>query len=291
MRARISFTNLILLTAVIITGAIISITVSLTDTKAFSDKPDEKQIKETDNEMLINYQQMYKQYDFAKYLNYYYTYTNKEYTENDDSNNGAENSEINPFAATTFDNKLNEKDDNTKKQPHQHQQQQSNRGNEDAEKIDTIKSDRKDFADEKKYSLDKNDNDKKQSKNIKIIECRNFNINAYEVEDLKSIETLQNKPTTFENDGGNQQDKSHNENNRRGEANQYDINSNTKVIFICTNENHDLRPFNSNNFIPPLTNEGIIIPMHSQDDNNNDDKTATTISYAQYKKSIANDQN
>ena len=152
MRARISFTNMILITAIIISGAIISIAVSLTDTKAFSDKPDEKQIKETDNEMLINYQQMYKQYDFAKYLNYYYTYTNKEYTENDDSNNGVENSEINPFAAATFDNKFNEKDDNTKKQ----QEQQSNRGNED---------------DEKKYSSDKNDNDNKQYKNIKIIEC------------------------------------------------------------------------------------------------------------------------
>ena len=284
---------MILITAIILSGAIISIAVSLTDTKAFSDKQDEKQIKETDNEMLFNYQQMYKQYDFVKYLNYYYTYTNKENTENDDSNNGAENSEINPFAEATLDKWFNEKDDNTKKQ--QHQQQQSNRGDEDDEKKHTIKSDRKDFVDEKKFSSDKNDNDKKQYKNIKIIECRNFNINAYEVEDLKSIETLQNKPTTFENDGGgdggNQQDKSHNENNSRGEANEYDINSNTKVIFICTNENHDLRPFNSNNFIPPLTSEGIMIPMHSQDDNNNDDKTATTISYAQYKKSIANDKN
>ena len=148
---------MVLITAIIISGAIISIAVSLTDTKAFSDKPAEKQIKEHDNEMLINYQQMYKQYDFAKYLNYYYTYTNKEYTENDDSNNRAEQSEINPFSAATFDNKFNEKDDNSKKQ-----QQQSNRGNEDAEK---------------KISSDKNDNDKNQFKNIKIIECRNLKIN------------------------------------------------------------------------------------------------------------------
>jgi hypothetical protein len=38
-----------------------------------------------------------------------------------------------------------------------------------------------------------------------------------------------------------------------------------------------------------------MIPTHSQNNNNNDDddddKTPTTISYAQYKKSIANDQN
>ncbi|MGI9009825.1 MAG: hypothetical protein ACR2F1_01375 [Nitrososphaeraceae archaeon] len=280
---------MILITAIIITGAIISIAVSLTDTKAFSDKPaDEKQIKENDNEMLINYQQMYKQYDFAKYLNYYYTYTNKEYTENDDSNDGAENSEINPFAAATFDNKFNEKDDNTKKQQHQ-QQQQSNRGNEDDEKKYTLKSDRKHFADEKKYSSDKNYNDKKQYKNIKIIECRNLKINAYEVEDLKSIENLINKPTIFEKDiDGNQQGESHSENNRQ--AQEFNTGSNTKIIFICNNESYNLSPVNSNHVTNPIPSSGVIIPTNSQNNNNNnndddddDEKTTTTISYSKSK--------
>ena len=278
---------MILITAIIISGAIISIAVSLTDTKAFSDKPDEKQIKETDNEMLINYQQMYKQYDFAKYLNYYYTYTNKDYTENDDSNNRAENSEINPFAAETFDNKFNEKNDNTKKQ----QEQQSNRGNEDAEKKNTIKSDRKDFADEKKFSSDKNDNDNKQYKNIKIIECRNLKINAYEVQDLKSIEDLINKPTIFENDidGGNQQGEPHSENNRQ--AQEFNTGSNTKIIFICNNESYNLSPVNSNHVTNPIPSSGVIIPTNSQNNNNNDnadEKTTATISYSKTKSESKN---
>ena len=257
---------MVLITAIIITGAIISIAVSLTDTKAFADIPDEKQIKKTDNEMLINYQQMYKQYDFAKYLNYYYTYTNKEYTENDDSNNGAENSGINPFAAATFDNKFDEKDDKPKEQ----QQQQSNRGNED---------------DEKKYSSNKkNDNDKNQFTNIKIIECRNLKINAYEVEDLKSIENLINKPTSFENDiDGNQQGESQMENNRQTQ--EFNTGSNTKIIFICNNESYNLSPVNSNHVTNPIPNSGVIIPTNSQNNNNNnaDEKTTTTISYSKTK--------
>ncbi|MGZ5511279.1 MAG: hypothetical protein ACXWFC_12530 [Nitrososphaeraceae archaeon] len=262
---------MVLITAIIITGAIISIAVSLTDTKAFSDIPDEKQIKKTDNEMLINYQQMYKQYDFAKYLNYYYTYTNKEYTENDDSNKGAENSEINPFAAATFDNKFDEKDDKPKEQ-----QQQSNRGNED---------------DEKKYSSDKKNDNKNQFKNIKIIECRNLKINAYEVEDLKSIENLINKPTSFENDiDGNQQGESQSENNRQ--AQEFNTGSNTKIIFICNNESYNLSPVNSNHVTNPIPSSGVIIPTYSQNNNNNNnnneddfaaEKTTTTISYSKTK--------
>ena len=179
----------------------------------------------------------------------------------------------------------------------QQQQQQFNREKDDAKAKYILElDDRKDSSDDKKSSSDKNKDDKKTYKNIKIIECRNFNINAYEVEDLKSIATLLNKPTTFENDdyaNGNQQEKSHNEKNSR-EVKEYGINSNTKVIFICNNENHDLRPVNSgNNLTPqPLPNHGIILPTHSQNSNNNgEDKPAatTTISYAQYKKSISKD--
>ena len=268
-----SFFTLLLLTSIILFGAVITIAVSLTDTLAISDKIEQKQIQQKDDDAnKKNYQQMYKQYDFEKYLNYHYTYI-PESNENHDSNS-------------------EDYEDNKKQQ----QQQQFNREKDDAKAKYILElDDRKDFSDDKKYSSDKNKDDKKTYKNIKIIECRNFNINAYEVEDLKSIATLLNKPTTFENDdyaNGNQQEKSHNEKNSR-EVKEYDINSNTKVIFICNNENHDLRPVNSgNNLTPqPLPNDGIILPTHSQNSNNNgEDKPATTtISYAQYKKSISKD--
>ena len=287
-----SFSTLLLLTSIILIGAVITISVSLTDTLAISDKIDQKQIQQKDDgDNKKNYQQMYKQYDFEKYLNYHYTYI-PEYNENQDSNSNDDISEKNPFAAAAaIYNDFKDYEDNKKQQ----QQHQSNGEKDDAKAKYILElDDRKDFTDDKKYSSDKNKDDKKTYKNIKIIECRNFNINAYEVEDLKSIETLLNKPTTFENDdyaNGNQQEKSHNEKNSK-ETKEYDINSNTKVIFICNNENHDLRPIkSSNNLTPqPLTNDGIILPTHSPNSNNNgDDKSATTISYAQYKKSISKD--
>ena len=296
MRTPISFATMIMLiTSIILTGAIITISISLTDTLAFSDKIALKEIQQKDDDNEKNYQQMYKQFDFEKYLNYHYTYI-KEYDENHNSNSGADISDKYPFTALALSNFFNDKDNNKKVKE---KQQQSDR-DKDADKAKYIlELDNKKHItdDEKKYSSDKNN--KKTYKNIKIIECRNLNIKAYEVEDLKSIETLLNKPTIFENDDdgiSNQQGNSHSENNGRGEAKEYVINSNTKVIFICNNENHDLRPIksNNNNLIPPLTSDGIIIPMYPQKNNNNnndDDKTPTTITYAQYKKSIANDQN
>jgi hypothetical protein len=289
-----SFFTLLLLTSIILIGAIITIAVSLTDTLAISDKIDQKQIQQKDDDDDVNkknYQQMYKQYDFEKYLNYHYTYI-PEYNEKHDSNSDDDISEKNPFATASLYNDFKDYEDNKKQQ----QQQQFNREKDDAKgKYILELDDRKDFSDDKKYSSNKNKDDKKTYKNIKIIECRNFNINAYEVEDLKSIATLLNKPTTIENDdyaNGKQQEKSHNEKNSK-EVKEYDINSNTKVIFICNNDNHDLRPINSgNNLTPqPLTNDGILLPTHSQNSNNNgEDKPATTtISYAQYKKSISKD--
>jgi hypothetical protein len=289
-----SFSTLLLLTSIILMGAVITIAVSLTDTLAISDKIDQKQIqqKENDDANKKNYQQMYKQYDFEKYLNYHYTFI-PEYNENHDSNNDDDISEKNPFATAAIYNEFKDYEDNKKQQ----QQQQFNREKDDTKgKYILELDDRKDFSDDKKYSSDKNkDDNQKTYKNIKIIECRNFNINAYEVEDLKSIATLLNKPTTFETDdyaNGKQQEKSHNEKNSK-EVKEYDINSNTKVIFICNNNNHDLRPVNSGNNLTsqPLTNDGILLPTHSQNSNNNgEDKPATTtISYAQYKKSISKD--
>ena len=291
-----SFSTMLLILTIILSGAVITISISLTDILATSDNIDQKQIQQkddTNNNNQKNYQQLYKQYDFEKYLNYHYTFI-PQYNDDDDSkNNGADISEKNPFAlAAAIDHDFKNKEDNKKQL-----QQQSTTREKDRDKSEYILEleDRKDFTDHKKYSSDKND--KKTYKNIKIIECRNFNINAYEVEDLKNIGSLLNKPTTFGNEGddqtNNQQLKSHDQKNTR-ESKEYDINSNTKVIFICANEKHDLRPINSNNLTQPLSNDGLLLPTHSQNNNNNnngEDKTPTptTISYAQYKKSISKD--
>src|SRR5215204_956418 len=294
-----SFSTMLLIMTIILYGAVITIAVSLTDTLAFSDKIDQKPIQQKDNNNnQKNYQQLYKQYDFEKYLNYHYMYI-PQYNDNRDSNSNDDTSKKNPFAAAAIDNNnFNDKKDNNKQLE---QQSNSEKDENKAEYILELK-DRNHFADHKKYSSDKDD--KTTYKNIKIIECKNFNINAYEIEDLKSIETLLTKPTTFENNDdddddddsvGNQQVKSHNGKNSK-EAKEYDINSNTKVIFICNNENHELRPINSNNLTQSLTNDGILLPTHSPNNNNNNNNNngenkpvTTTISYAQYKKSISND--
>lgn len=296
MRTLASFatTSMLLITSIILSGAVITIPVTLTDKMAFSEKIDQKQVQQKDDDNSQNYQQMYKQYDFVKYLNYHYTY-NKEYMENLDSNSDADISEKKPSAASTaiYNNFIDK--DNNKKQQQQQQPHSEREKDEDKAKyiLELDDKKKKHLADDTKYSSDKND--KKTYKNIKIIECRNFNINAYEIQDLKGIENLLNKPTTFENNdvNSNQKGKSHIENNSR-EVNEYEINSNTKVIFICNNTNHDLLPINSTTLIQPIPSDGIILPTHSETKNNNgEDKTAatTTISYAQYKKSIANDQN
>ena len=250
MRTLASFatTSMLLITSIILSGALITIPVTLTDTMASSEKIDQKQVQQKDDDNSINYQEMYKQYDFVKYLNYHYTY-NKEYMENLDSNSDADISEKKPSAASTaIYNNFNDKDNNKKQQ--QQQQQPHSEREKDEDKVKYILEldgkKKKHLADDTKYSSDKND--KKTYKNIKIIECRNFNINAYEIQDLKGIENLLNKPTTFENNdvNSNKKGKSHIENNGK-EINEYEINSNTKVIFICNNTNHDLLPINSNN--------------------------------------------
>jgi K+-transporting ATPase c subunit len=106
---------MIFITFIIITGVIISIDISIIETEAFYDNQDLKQINEKDDGK-INYQQMYKQYDFAKYLNHYYTYS-KEDSKNYDSPEGVENSEVNSFSITS--NNLNDKDGDNKKQQKQ----------------------------------------------------------------------------------------------------------------------------------------------------------------------------
>jgi hypothetical protein len=261
---RIPFAAMIFITFILITGVIISIDISLTETEAFSDNPDLKQINEKSDGKLINYQQMYKQYDFAKYFNHYYTYS-KEDSKNYDSPEVVENSKVNSFSITS--NNLNDKDSDNKKQQ---QQKQSNRYNEDSKVTKVLELDRKNMVEDKTDSSDKK-MDKQEYKNVKIIECRNFNINAYELDDLQSVETLLSNPTTFENDEVNQQGKGQGSENSK-EAREYNIGSNTKVIFICNNERYNLSPLNSNTFRDSLTSDGIIVPTSVSKNNYDNDE-------------------
>ena len=117
--------------------------------------------------------------------------------------------------------------------------------------------------------------DKQEYKNVKIIECRNFNINAYELEDLQGVEKILSNPSNFENDEVNQQGKGQGSENSK-ETREYNIGSNTKVIFICNNERYNLSPLNSNTFRDSLTSDGIIVPTsvskNNYDNDEDDDK-------------------
>src|SRR5215218_835162 len=115
-----SFSTMLLIMIIIFSGAVITITVSLTDALAFSDKIDQKLIQQKDdnnnnNNNQKNYQQLYKQYDFEKYLNYHYMYI-PQYNDNRDSNSNDDTSKKNPFAAAAIDNNnnFNDKKDNNK---------------------------------------------------------------------------------------------------------------------------------------------------------------------------------
>ena len=260
---RIPFAAMIFITFIIITGVIISIDISLTETEAFSDNPDLKQIKEKGDGKIINYQEMYKQYDFARYLNHYYTYS-KEDSKNYDSLDGIENSEVNSFSITSHNN-LNDKEDDNKKQQHK----QSNRHNDDSKVTKILELDRKNMIEDKTDSLDKK-RDKQEYKKVKIIECRNFNINAYDLDDLQSVKTLLSNPSSFEKDEVNQQGKAQGSENSK-EAREYNIGSNTKVIFICNNEKYNVSPLNSNTFRDSLTSDGIIVPTSVSKNKNNYD--------------------
>ena len=103
-----SFTRIFLI-MLLITGVIPTLTsISLIDAEAFSEKTGSNQNIEND------YQKMYKQRDFEKYLSHQYEFY-KEYTEYyDDLLNSIEN-EKNPSSITNENVKENDDDDNEKK--------------------------------------------------------------------------------------------------------------------------------------------------------------------------------
>ncbi|HEY9485700.1 MAG TPA: hypothetical protein VIQ04_03575, partial [Nitrososphaeraceae archaeon] len=84
------------------------------------------------------------------------------------------------------------------------------------------------------------------------------------------VEKILSNPSNFENDEVNQQGKAQGSENSK-EAREYNIGSNTKVIFICNNEKYNLSPLNSNTFRDSLTSDGIIVPTSVSKNKNNYD--------------------
>jgi hypothetical protein len=106
---------------------------------------------------------------------------------------------------------------------------------------------------EKYKAEDKGDyknNDKKAIKKIKIIECKNSNVNGDELEDLETVETMKAENPIIKQLENKQLGNQMNEYDQyNGGVHEFYIGSDTKIIFICTNENYNL---DSNNNIDTL---------------------------------------
>ena len=93
-------------------------------------------------------------------------------------------------------------------------------------------------------------NDKKAIKKIKIIECKNTNVNGDELEDLETVETMKSENPIVKQLENKQLGNQMNEYDQyNGGVHEYYIGSDTKIIFICTNDNYNL---DSNNNIDTL---------------------------------------
>ena len=270
------FTSIFLI-MLLLTGAIPTLTsIPLLDTEAFAEKKGSKHDSEKDDKK--DYQQKYKHYDFEKYLSHQYE-AYKEYTQYyGDLLYSIENSDKNPFST---DENVREQDDNRK-------QKQSDRDDDDGA---NGKSDKRDSSEK---------NEKKTYKYIKIIECSNLNINQYDVEDLRDVEKIiyakeaqdsrdvekiLKEVTISENnnnDDDNHVEKSHIKNNKAAHQ-EYNIGSETKIIFLCNNDNLNMDSTNDGNDMMrnSLPSEGIMLPINSlknNNNNNNDNELTTTIS-------------
>jgi hypothetical protein len=256
------------------------------DIEAFAEKKGLKEDSDKDDKK--DYQERYKHYDFEKYLsNQYKVY--KEYAQYyGDLLYNVENSDKNNHHPFFADEKFKEQDDNRK-------QKNSDRDyNDDA----NGKS-----SDEKDSLSDKNEK-KKTYKFIKIIECSNLNINQYDVEDLSDVEKIINakeakdsrdvekilkQVRSSENNNHDDDDdynhvkESHIKNNKAGHQ-EYNIGSETKIIFLCNNDNLNMDSTNDGNDMirNSLPSEGIMLPISSLKNNNNnnnndnDNKVTTT---------------
>ena len=271
-----SFTS-IFLSMLLIIGAIPTLTsIPLIDTEAFAEKNGLDLDLEHDHEK--NYQQMYKQADFEKYLNDQYE-IHKEYTQYyGDLLYSVENPQANPFFSDEIvrepideDNKeSNTKDD--EKDDYEKDDSNDNYDEDDNGKSLTSESNRKDSdTTDNLYSSDKIE--KKTYKNIKIIRCLNHNINAYDVEDFsdvvkfiktkeaedsRDLKKILNEATFSENKNDDDINHEESEIKNNKEAQEYNIGSETKIIFICKSDNLNIQP---TKIIRSLPNEGIMLPV------------------------------
>ena len=279
-----SFTSVFLIT-LLLTGAASIPTFTLlplVDTEAFAEKKGLTNNIEKDDKN--NYQEMYKQYDFKKYLSHQYE-VYKEYTQYyEDLLYNAENPQKYLFIT---DENVKEQDDNKKQKP-------SDRDEDDDDangKPSTFESDDgKDITiKDKSEEEEEEEEEKKTYKNIQIIECSNLNLNNYEVENYRDVEKIinakeaqdsslveeiLNKETISEDNDGDAYNhmESHKENSNAHQ--EYNIGSETKIIFLCTNENLNRESTNEdgNDMIRSLPDEGIMLPIssHTKNNNNND---------------------
>jgi hypothetical protein len=255
------------------------------DIEAFAEKKELKEDSDKDDKK--DYQQRYKHYDFEKYLSHQYE-VYKEYTQYyGDLLYNVENSDKNHHDPFFADENFIEQDDDRK-------EKQSDRDHDDA----NGKS-----SDEKDSLSDKSEK-KKTYKFIKIIECSNLNINQYDVEDLsdvekiinakeakdsRDVEKILNQVRSSENNNNNDDDynhvkESHIKNNKAGHQ-EYNIGSETKIIFLCNNDNLNMDSTNNGNDMMrnSLPSEGIMLPIsllknnnNNNNNNNNDNQVTTT---------------
>jgi hypothetical protein len=253
----------------LLSGTIPTLTsIPLLDTEAFAEKKGLKHDSEKDDKK--DYQQKFKRYDFEKYLSHQYE-AYKEYTQYyGDLLYSVENSGKHPFF--THEN-VRDQDDNRK-------QKQSDTNNDDG-------------ANGKSEEMDSSEKSQKKTyKHIKIIECSSLNINDYDVEDYHDVEKILNaeeaqdsiavekllhEVTTSENnddddndnDNDNQVEESHIKNSKGKGSQEFNIGSETKIIFICTNDNLNMDQTNGHDMVNSLPNDGIMLPVTVLQNNNN----------------------
>jgi hypothetical protein len=298
-----SFTRVFLIT-LLLTGASIATSLPLGETEAFVEKKGLKHNIEKDAKK--NYQEMYKKYDFEKYLsNQYEIY--KEYTQYyEDLLYDAENPEKNQF----FKHKNVIGQDDDRKQKHSDRDGDDNDDYNDAngksstfesnDGMDLVTKD-KIYTSDKSEEEEEEEEEKKTYKNIKIIECSNLNLNNYDVENYSDIEKILNakeakdwsvvkeilnKETISENNDDDYDADNHKESHIKSSnaPQEYNIGSETKLIFLCTNDNINRQPTNDddgNDMTRSLPDEGIMLPIsaHTKNYNNkvNDITTAPPI--------------
>ncbi len=275
------FLIMLLLTGIIPTLTSIPLII---DKEAFAEKKGLKEDSDKDDKK--DYQQRYKHYDFEKYLSHQYE-VYKEYTQYyEDLLYNAQNPQKYLFIT---DENVKEQDDNKKQKPSDRDDDDDFNG-----KPSTFESDDgKDITtkDKSEEEEEEEEEEKKTYKNIKIIECSNLNLNNYDVENYSDIEKILNakeakdwsvvkeilnKETISENNDDDYDADNHKESHIKSSnaPQEYNIGSETKLIFLCTNDNINRQPTNDddgNDMTRSLPDEGIMLPIsaHTKDYNKN----------------------